>query len=409
MNTIIEPARELTVTKQYDTVVCGGGIAGVSAALASAANGAKTLLIEREFMLGGLATAGLIAIYLPLCDGMGRQVSFGLAEELLRLSLRHGTDAPNGVPTAWLENGSIDERIKKRFRTDYNPQVYAVDLEAMLLEKGVDLLYGTVVCGVNVADGIISHIINENKSGRTAVAVKTGVDATGDADIVHLSGEEEALFGQGNVLAAWYYAAKGGQYRIVKLGACDVPDEEKTLKRTKPLTERRFGGIDADELTEQVLLSHKISMEDFFKKGSLGGDYSLATLATIPQVRMTRRLNGGCVMHDKDMHTAYADSVGLFSDWRKRGPVYELRYAALHGSRVKNLICAGRNISVTDAMWDITRVIPVCAVSGQAAGTAAAMFSDFTAADVPALQRQLEKDGVILHESELIPVSHKTL
>jgi flavin-dependent dehydrogenase len=47
--------------KQYEVVVCGGGIAGIAAALAAARNGAKTCLIEREFALGGLATLGLIA------------------------------------------------------------------------------------------------------------------------------------------------------------------------------------------------------------------------------------------------------------------------------------------------------------------------------------------------------------
>ena len=52
-------------------------------------------------------------------------------------------------------------------------------------------------------------------------------------------------------------------------------------------------------------------------------------------------------------------------------------------------------------MWDVTRVIPVCAVAGQAAGTAAAMSSDFDNIDILALQRKLKSDGVKLHESEL--------
>lgn len=75
-------------------------------------------------------------------------------------------------------------------------------------------------------------------------------------------------------------------------------------------------------------------------------------------------------------HEYVPTSVGLFSDWRKRGPVYELPYECLVSGSCTNLIAAGRNISVTDNMWDITRVIPVCAVSGEAAGRAAAMFFD---------------------------------
>ena len=37
----------------YDVVVCGGGTSGVTAALAAARDGAKTLLIERVGQLGG--------------------------------------------------------------------------------------------------------------------------------------------------------------------------------------------------------------------------------------------------------------------------------------------------------------------------------------------------------------------
>ncbi len=82
------PAVEvLTETKtqpdQYDVAVCGGGIAGIAAALSAARTGARTILVEREYVLGGLATLGLIVIYLPLCDGSGVQMSGGIAEELL--------------------------------------------------------------------------------------------------------------------------------------------------------------------------------------------------------------------------------------------------------------------------------------------------------------------------------------
>ena len=91
----------------------------------------------------------------------------------------------------------------------------------------------------------------------------------------------------------------------------------------------------------------------------------------------------------------------MVSDWRKRGPVYEVPFRTLYSKAVKNLIVAGRCTSVTQEMWDIMRVIPCCAITGQAAGTAAAMTDNFTTLDVAALQEKLQKDGVILHEKDI--------
>ena len=75
-----ESGREVPVEKTTQVLVAGAGIAGVSAALAAARHGKKVILLEREFALGGMATLGLITIYLPLCDGMGHQLVFGQGE-----------------------------------------------------------------------------------------------------------------------------------------------------------------------------------------------------------------------------------------------------------------------------------------------------------------------------------------
>ena len=73
MGQVIEGQRELPVLGKYDVVVAGGGIAGVAAAVAAARNGASVCLLEKAFGLGGLATLGNVIVYLPICDGMGRQ------------------------------------------------------------------------------------------------------------------------------------------------------------------------------------------------------------------------------------------------------------------------------------------------------------------------------------------------
>ena len=83
---IHEQERFTPILEECDVAVVGGGIAGIAASLSAAREGAKTILLEQQYVLGGLATAGLITIFLPLCDGLGRQVTFGIAEELLQLS-----------------------------------------------------------------------------------------------------------------------------------------------------------------------------------------------------------------------------------------------------------------------------------------------------------------------------------
>jgi len=116
---------------------------------------------------------------------------------------------------------------------------------------------------------------------------------------------------------------------------------------------------------------------------------------------MTRKIVGEYELASDEMYKYFDDSIGMVSDWRRRGPVYEVPFRTLYSKTVKNLITAGRCTSVTDGMWDIMRVIPCCAVTGQAAGLAAAMTDDFGTLDVSTLQQHLRDEGVILHERDL--------
>ena len=72
-------------------------------------------------------------------------------------------------------------------------------------------------------------------------------------------------------------------------------------------------------------------------------------------------------------------------------------FRTLYSSQTKNLLFAGRITSVTDAMWDIMRVIPCCAVTGEAAGIAASLCDDMTKLDISKLQTELMRRGVKLH------------
>ncbi|MCL2167361.1 MAG: FAD-dependent oxidoreductase, partial [Clostridiales bacterium] len=78
----MQESRQTEICGSYDLVVVGGGVAGVAAALAAKRNGVeKVLLIEKQAVFGGLATAGHVVYYDPLCDGMGHKVYSGIAEE----------------------------------------------------------------------------------------------------------------------------------------------------------------------------------------------------------------------------------------------------------------------------------------------------------------------------------------
>jgi len=388
------------IEDEYDVVVCGGGFAGMSASLAAARNGAKTLLVERQFLLGGLGTAGLVTIYLPLCDGMGHQVSFGIAEELLKLSVKYGAECD--YPDNWFKADGVRNEHTPRYLTRYNPHVFAICAEKLLQDAGVDILYGSSAVGIRKEENRIKYIIIENKSGRCAYGANSVVDATGDADIAFMAGAPTEEFAQGNLLAAWYYSVGKNGYELNSVGCADTPEEEKTEGQLTPMIgNKRYGGLDAKELSEMTLASHRATLEHWLGKRETDPTVWPVTVSSIPQLRMTRKLVGEYYLSHKETGKYFGDSVGMVSDWKKRGPVYEVPFSTLYNQKVKNLICAGRCSSVTQTMWDIMRVIPCCAVTGQAAGTAAAMGEDFCSLDINKLQERLVSNGVVLHLSDI--------
>lgn len=393
---------ETPITMSCDVLVCGGGFAGISAALSAARHGRKVILLEKEYILGGLGTAGLITIYLPLCDGFGKQVSFGIVEELFKLSISMG--AEDRYPDNWLDSNDKSKRTEKdkRFEVQYNPHIFAILAEKLLLQNGVQILYGSYAVGVSKSNDKIDAVIIENKSGRQGISINSVVDATGDCDIAYFANSPTETFKQGNILAAWYYSLGKNGYNLNMLGVADIPENEKNdNNKVELLVNKRFSGLDGKEISEMVQLSHKCVLNNIIKKRENDSTYCPTLISSIPQIRMTRRIVGEYTLDDNESHKHFDDSIGLIANWKKRGPIYEVPFSTLYSKTVKNLIVAGRCTSVTDSMWDIMRVIPCCAVTGQAAGTAAALTDDFTKLDVKYLQNILKTDGVKIHINEL--------
>ncbi|NLL83967.1 MAG: FAD-dependent oxidoreductase [Lentisphaerae bacterium] len=406
MKLLHEAARELSVTGSYDVLVAGGGVAGVAAALAARRCGATVCLVEKNCALGGLATLGNVTIWLPLCDGRGNQVSGGVAEELMRLAVRD-LAADNreagfyGIPACWESGGSEEERRRQRFSAGFNPVSYLMALEELVSGEGVEIRYDTRLCSLARRGETITHAIIEDKGGRSALAAAVFVDATGDADLCHLAGEATEVL-DSNVLCGWFYYMVNG---VLRLRHC-------SNKYSPSLTREGaegpfFRGDDPVAVSTMVQESRKL-MAGTLEKLRVelaGAEVEIFTIPVIPCFRATRRYAGGYTIVEEEAHKWHHDTCGMVSDWRKAGPVWAVPWRSLCASGAGNLAVAGRCVAAAGGAWDVLRALPGCAVTGEAAGTAAALVAagggDLRKLDAGVLQARLRARGVILGREKL--------
>lgn len=383
---------------QYDVVVCGGGVAGIAAALAAARNGAKTILLEKEYALGGLATLGLVVIYLPLCDGAGVKMSGGISEELLKLSLKYG---PGEIPEPWVrEDGTLEERAKHRYRVQYNAASLIIAAEELLLSEGVKLLYDAHISGAEGDDDTITSVILETKSGQMAIGGKAFIDATGDADICWLAGEE-TINDSTNRRTGWYFSY---DERNLKLNGLTDPYRSEI-----PATSRLYSGIDIEDITQHCIDGRQMILEHMKNIHAQGNEKSYPLLIpTIPGFRMTRRLAGTFEFSEDDHEGIwFEDAIGMIGNWKHKNLRYSIPYRSIKAVKNSNLFVAGRCCSADNSGWDLTRVIPTCAVTGEAAGVASAMLSNYgNEPEIGELQDALKRDGVLLEPELFTKVSN---
>lgn len=401
---IPESARHIPVDATKDVIVAGGGIAGVSAALAAARQGVSVALLEKQFGLGGLATLGHVVKYLPLCDGYGKQVMGGIAEELLHRSVCELREAlPSAgfqpVPDCWKGDTTPEDRERRRYMATFNPYAFQMQLEDVLEEAGVELFYDTRVCSVVKNGDDLSHVIVENKSGRLALEAKAFVDASGDADLCHLAGCAVEDFPH-NVLASWYYEVKNGQ---LCLAAFSNPyDKEHGANAPGPF----YSGTNHRDITRQVLDSRKLLREKLALKQAEDPSLTIHAFAlpSIPDFRVTRRLKNEFSLGESHRHVWFEDCIGITGDWRRKGPIYPLPFRAIHADTCPNLFVAGRCISSDKTVIDVTRAIGTCAVTGEASGAAAAQtVREPGVFSVEKLQKTLKKVGALIDPDLLKP------
>jgi hypothetical protein len=390
---------ETPVVESYDVVVVGGGVAGVGAALAAARAGMRCLLLEKSVLFGGLATLGLIAWYEPLCDGRGRKILGGLAEELLRLSIRYGYDS---LPAAW-QSGAATLPTSERYRTAFNPSSFVLALDELLSRDGVDVLLDALCVRPLMEGRRCRAVVVEEKGGRLAYGGEVFVDATGDAELFAKAGCR-CVEGR-NWLS---YSAYLTTLELMRT-AVEGDDLSLAIKgrlwgsswqgKGHPAGMSPLGGLTAGEITRFVLEGRSQVLEEV--RGWDARRSALLALPAMAQLRTVRRIHGLTTLGDGDRGRRFEDSIGCTGDFSEAGPVYEIPYRALLGAEADNLITAGRSISAEGHAWDVTRVIPPAVMTGQAAGTAAALAikGRSTLAELPLhpLQESLAATGVLIH------------
>jgi len=374
--------------RSYDVIVAGGGIAGIAAALASARMGAKTCLLEKEYALGGLATLGLIVVYLPLCDGRGIQMSGGIAEELLHLSLRYNRSK---LPDTWSHESTAQERAAgPRYRVNLNPPSFMILTEQLLLSAGVEIYYDVRLSGVQKSGGGIASVFIETKRGRLEIEAHSFVDATGDADLCFFSGED-TYDDPGNRRTGWFFTYNGEK---LALRAMTDP-----IYGEIPAGSRTYSGTDIDDIAQHMIDMRRMILDEVDKLQKNEGSGILpAIIPSYHGLRMTRRL-AGVFEFDAGLHDFvwFHDAIGMIGSWREAGHRYSVPYRCIRGVHNDNLYAAGRCASAVNSGWDQLRVIPACAVTGEAAGTAAAMQArEGVAPEIDALQKRLIDNGVLL-------------
>lgn len=443
-------------TIEADIVVCGGGPAGVAAAIAAGRSGYRTVLVEKYGFVGGMSTAALVYPWMTFHTTEGKQVIRGIGQEIVDRLIER-----NASP------GHVRDTVGfVRTITPYHPEHYKVTAVDMLKEAGVRLLLHCFVDSVRTVGDSIESVQLTGKSGRIDVRSRLFIDATGDADIAHLSGAPCLQGREGDKRTqpmTMKFRMRGVDLAKVKRYMLDHPDEfyKKTpfdeleqlplsgvmgfykhwkeadlpinrdgvLLFTGPgedevlVNTTRVQGLDGtnvEDLTEAEQLGRKqvLMVAEFMTKRLPGFENaSISDVGAQIGIRETRRIDGLYALQVDDVvqgrrfddviaRSGYPIDIhdpsgkGVTAAWVQGDGAYDIPYRCLLPKQIGNLLAAGRCISTTHEALATTRLTPSCMATGQAAGTAAglALRGGVRPADVDiaALQRELEAGDAVL-------------
>lgn len=435
------PARELPLLSEADVIVCGGGPAGIAAALAARRAGRSVTLLEQTGMLGGMGTAGLVPSILVMDDGE-RLLADGICREVVdELARRMGV-----APDYHWQN--VDPEILKRLYDD------------LVTDAGITLYLGLPVVDALVEDGRITAVVVSTKQGVKAVRGRVYVDATGDGNLCAWAG---AAFDIGDeqgrtmspTLCVQYAGVDWAQYRELQpwphgyvcrrwhelVVAGEISIEERHLCGVWPhgpgTGSGNLGhiygvnGLNERDTTRGYLEGRRLApvIHQFYRDYVPGFAASeLVSTASLLSIRETRRIRGDYQLSfaDYQRRADFEDEIGRYAGAvdihasstdpkeqeaterrieetkLKKGESYGIPYRALIPTGLGNVLVAGRCVSCDRAVQASLRIQAACFITGQAAGCAAALAVDRDGAvrqiEVTALQRLLRQQGAYLRD-----------
>ena len=401
---------------RFDVVVAGGGTAGIAAALSAARLGARTLLVEREELLGGNASNALVhtfcGLFLPADDGTPTYAHPGLPQRFAR-----GLAAAGGA--------SVPERAGKVVVLPIFPSAlagYAADLCDRTRNLACWRRSTVVAAALASQGGACSGIEIEREAALRTVECRVLVDTTGDGTVAALGGAEFAIAPPDELQCSSFIFRVGGvdvgevrgfarlKVSVAAAGAVrsgELPpgcesvlirpgqvDGEVYVTLTLPRPdERAFDPLDPRCLAELAALgrARAETLLEYLRATRPG--FAAAHVIAWPRrvgVRETRRVAGHAVMSATDVVAGRrrADEVALstwpielWNDHRRAHFEYpagpsSIPLGALVSRSHPGLGMAGRCMSATHEALGALRVIGTAMATGEAIGVTAALAAD---------------------------------